>query len=321
MARTMTAAERYWIGEDLRGYNPERHDPDSIFFDDSYVGPSERKLSGGCNRCGGFDDCYCDDPSPEPVAAPTDAVGPLVKLIREELGRKFIPDDLANGGSMGTDLYDFACAWLPTQINADFEWLSDLAKKYARGGGLTDRQAAGVLNCWIAAENRQSAPAPITHPVAVAAPARAEVDDDDRAYDAWLEFVAGQVSKGFYTVAHEDGTHRTFKVGQWKDDTRRPGQKIRWIGLLTGASNVSDYTTAARQGDDGKISLMPKFTNNDALAADLALLFGEDVEGRAKAREAYAMKSGRCSRCGLMLTVPASLHRGLGPDCAGKVGF
>lgn len=51
---------RWLIGEDLRGYDPERHDPDSIFFDDSYVGPSERELNGGCNRCGGMDDCYCN---------------------------------------------------------------------------------------------------------------------------------------------------------------------------------------------------------------------------------------------------------------------
>lgn len=44
-----------------RAYDPERHDPDSVFFDDSYTGPSERELMGGCNRCGGLDDCYCMD--------------------------------------------------------------------------------------------------------------------------------------------------------------------------------------------------------------------------------------------------------------------
>jgi hypothetical protein len=41
-------------------YDPERHDPDSVFFDDSYVGPSELELGGGCNRCGSPDDCYCN---------------------------------------------------------------------------------------------------------------------------------------------------------------------------------------------------------------------------------------------------------------------
>lgn len=60
-AKKQEAKTFAWLtGQDLRGYNPERHDPDSVFFDDSYVGPSERELGGGCNRCGGPDDCYCD---------------------------------------------------------------------------------------------------------------------------------------------------------------------------------------------------------------------------------------------------------------------
>lgn len=43
-----------------RMYDPYRHDPDSIGFNDSYTGPSELELGGGCNRCGSPDDCYCD---------------------------------------------------------------------------------------------------------------------------------------------------------------------------------------------------------------------------------------------------------------------
>lgn len=41
-------------------YDEYRHDPDSIGFDDSYTGPSELELGGGCNRCGAPDDCYCN---------------------------------------------------------------------------------------------------------------------------------------------------------------------------------------------------------------------------------------------------------------------
>lgn len=44
------------------------------------------------------------------------------------------------------------------------------------------------------------------------------------------------------------------------------------------------------------------------------VLLGDAADGR----EAYALRSGRCSRCNRKLTVPASLHRGLGPDCASK---
>lgn len=47
------------IAERTRGYDPERHDPDSVFYDGSYTGPSELELGGGCNRCGCPDDCMC----------------------------------------------------------------------------------------------------------------------------------------------------------------------------------------------------------------------------------------------------------------------
>lgn len=33
---------------------------------------------------------------------------------------------------------------------------------------------------------------------------------------------------------------------------------------------------------------------------------------------AYAMRAGRCCRCNRKLTVPASLHRGMGPECAAR---
>jgi hypothetical protein len=42
-------------------YDPERHDEDSVYFDDSYTGPSELELGGGCSRCGCPDDCMCNE--------------------------------------------------------------------------------------------------------------------------------------------------------------------------------------------------------------------------------------------------------------------
>ena len=38
------------------------------------------------------------------------------------------------------------------------------------------------------------------------------------------------------------------------------------------------------------------------------------------AGEAYALESANCFRCGRKLTVPVSIHRGLGPECASKWG-
>jgi hypothetical protein len=44
----------------------------------------------------------------------------------------------------------------------------------------------------------------------------------------------------------------------------------------------------------------------------LAIASGE----RDELRLAYALRSGRCAACGRKLTVPASINRGLGPECA-----
>lgn len=50
-----------WYVE-LGNYDPEIHDEDSVFFRDTYTGPSELELGGGCTRCGCPDDCMCEPP-------------------------------------------------------------------------------------------------------------------------------------------------------------------------------------------------------------------------------------------------------------------
>jgi hypothetical protein len=52
--RVVEFAGHTWID---RG---ERDDPDSVFYDGRYTGPSEFELGGGCNRCGCPDDCMCN---------------------------------------------------------------------------------------------------------------------------------------------------------------------------------------------------------------------------------------------------------------------
>jgi hypothetical protein len=41
----------------------------------------------------------------------------------------------------------------------------------------------------------------------------------------------------------------------------------------------------------------------------------DDRDALEAAGIAYAEMSKRCRRCGRVLTVPTSLHRGFGPDC------
>lgn len=288
-----------------------------------------------------------DMPVSEWVAPEPPSDTEIVVRLREQIDRKFTASDIADGAGTGQFLYTVAERWLPTQTGADFAWLSDLAKKYARGGGLSDGQAAGVLNCMVAAEKRKQAPAPMASSCTLCNehgdwidtmgyPHRCTcgkadrvapkvtpnaLDDDDRAYEAYESFLKCEVSHGFYTVARPDGSHRTFKVGKWVRDSYRPGQQMRWIGFLNGADNGGDYRTCGRQLESGEVVLTKGLAQQDGIASELAVLFGSDVEGRAAMREAYAIASGRCARCNLMLTVPASIHRGLGPDCADKVGY
>ena len=52
--------------------------------------------------------------------------------------------------------------------------------------------------------------------------------------------------------------------------------------------------------------------------ASTRLILGQPTKS-AESREAYALLSSRCARCNRTLTVPASIHRGLGPECAQKM--
>lgn len=230
----------------------------------------------------------------------------LLKTMRASLHRKLTPEDLTHTGEEGQMLYDLAEAWLPSQTEAEFEWLRDLAVAYVRGGELTDRQASGVLNCLYAEltrDGRGKAPGGRQQ--------RFEVDPKH------------PIPGGYYTVSFEGGkVWRTLRLSDWMDDKRKPGAQVRWISLLMGPDNTSDYTTAALQRSDGSMMYMRDFQEDSVLRTAIATVLVPDAVGpREQAREAYAEMSKRCANCNRQLTVPASLHRGLGPECAAKLGL
>ena len=205
-------------------------------------------------------------------------------------GRKFEAADLYNGGATGTDMYEIACQWARTQVDADFEWLRKVARAEAKGKpgtcGLTDKAAAGVLNCLVAAQNRaarQPAPQPSAAPQ--------ERDQDERAadaYEAWAraqeeaaarayeEYRAGQVQQGFYTVV-DGGEHRTFKIGPWREDSYRPTKAHEYVFLLTKHDRYFYDAEAAKEdsvragdipgGGKGFIDYTTGGHNRDGLAA------------------------------------------------------
>lgn len=122
---------------------------------------------------------------------------------------------------------------------------------------------------------------------------------------------------GTYTVAFPDGEHRTIRLqDDWRDDAPAGSQVAQF---LSGTDNTNDFTGFAFvSGRNARV--WRKWADSAARSVEaLNVLLRADLDGAKAMGEAYALTSGRCWRCNRLLTVPASIHRGLGPDCATKV--
>jgi hypothetical protein len=125
--------------------------------------------------------------------------------------------------------------------------------------------------------------------------------------------------KGRYTVVWPNGSWRTFRF--WEAKWRDSGKPYTAIGYLAGPDNTTNYVKCgdAALGSQ-QVRIWRKFHADSMIREGLEFLLAHGVENLLKAGEMYAIKSERCSRCNHPLTVPASVHRGLGPDCAELLG-
>lgn len=126
---------------------------------------------------------------------------------------------------------------------------------------------------------------------------------------------------GTYTVVlgADDDEYITLKFeagAKWAD-----GKTV--VSFLSGPDNEIAYTGFASLEPAG-LRIWKRFKEDTRLVAAAQFLLTGNVdeahERFLNLAEAYALRSGRCMRCGHKLTVPTSLHRGLGPDCAGREG-
>lgn len=121
---------------------------------------------------------------------------------------------------------------------------------------------------------------------------------------------------GTYTVAFPDGTWRTLRISPWRN---QPDKMV--VELLTGPDNSLDFAGVGHV--DGKglhiwRRAVPTVDEDPKYVQAINFLLLADEEARSDMGELYALKSERCCLCGRKLTVPASIHRGMGPDCAAK---
>lgn len=124
---------------------------------------------------------------------------------------------------------------------------------------------------------------------------------------------------GTFTIVRGDGSYRTLQIGpaKWAE-----GKIV--ASYLSGPDNELSYTSFAFIFD-GVVKPFNRFRSESELLEDLKWFLTSDSD-EAHERfldeaERYALRSERCMRCGHKLTVPTSLHRGLGPVCAAIEGI
>ena len=133
------------------------------------------------------------------------------------------------------------------------------------------------------------------------------------------------VPDGTYTVIR-GGAHKTYQLRTQSDnDVFKPG--VQLMRKLIGPDNEADFKSVAEYvGDQAPQTPQTQHYNGcHVWAAHAAsrieieddwLVIRRNPEANGMA---YAMRSGRCWNCNRKLTVPASLHSGLGPECSGRM--
>lgn len=202
----------------------------------------------------------------------------------------------------------------------NFSFMLSMQDAVIKWNKLSAKQAAGVVNCMraqVAFEQKKAAEIAATSPVI----------DEETGVVLKAAPTIKMLPFGTYTVAFAEGERVTVRIKKLspdeladdfysKNNVQAGSLKIQ---VLTGPDNTSSYTTIGLQKHNGIRWMYKKAQGfQTALKALDALT---DPETAKAAGFEYAVKSSKCFRCNKKLTVPASIHMGMGPDCASKASF
>jgi hypothetical protein len=126
---------------------------------------------------------------------------------------------------------------------------------------------------------------------------------------------------GTYTVVlDETGNYRTLKLSDVPTEKCVNGTPVgaQYVGYLKGANNETDYQPMGYICGT-ELRIKTNYRKDSNIVKALTVLLSADKETQHDMGHAYAIESNRCWRCNRTLTVPNSIHRGLGPECAKKV--
>ena len=130
-----------------------------------------------------------------------------------------------------------------------------------------------------------------------------------------------EVPEDFRQKHPEYNPHYTFRVNVKEATGTFP--ETRFVGLLTGPNNESDYSYVGILKDGMppclKLTAKSKYTPDSVPVK----LFNRVIAAIWQHREAEIERAGfdvhhegRCGKCGRMLTDPESIKSGIGPVCA-----
>lgn len=123
----------------------------------------------------------------------------------------------------------------------------------------------------------------------------------------------------FTLESQRTGRAYTFQVQAGTD----PGDPY-WVRLLTGPDNTSDFTYLGLIQRKLGPGCMEFRTTKKSPPADSTPVRAFEFSWRHRTRLAEFgvnfRPSGKCCRCGRPLTTPESIDRGIGPECAARMG-
>lgn len=132
------------------------------------------------------------------------------------------------------------------------------------------------------------------------------------------EPVAMVLADGTYTLVYANDEYFTFRVRSLRTG-RLAGRRV--VEFLSGPQNELDFE-AFGFANENTINVWRRFERGHLVnrAREIEAMSRNDRAALEAAGLRYAERSSRCRNCNRVLTVPASLASGYGPDCAANLG-
>ena len=119
-------------------------------------------------------------------------------------------------------------------------------------------------------------------------------------------------------VSKKTGARFTFRVQQGKAKTEND-KPPHFVALLNGPENGSDYAFLGTifEGGTYRHGARSRVSPESPSAKAFAWVWSRVMSGNeAVLADVEIWHSGRCAKCGRLLTTPDSVERGIGPVCA-----